>query len=114
MSEDQKKRARPVRKLVSFSDVEWATVERRMTLANVSRFDEFARRTILDSEVKVRKVTFDPRPLGAELARIGNNINQIARLVNIESVTTYEQMQATRVLVLQIQQAIEEARKAAE
>ena len=51
-------------------------------LTEASSFDEFARRTILDGEVKVRKIAFDPAPLGAELARIGNNINQIAHAVN--------------------------------
>lgn len=114
MSNPEPRRARPVRKLISFSDSEWATVERRMSLAEASSFDEFARRTILDGEVKVRKIAFDPAPLGAELARIGNNINQIARQANTENVATLDEVKYTRQLVREIQALIEQAAKAAE
>ena len=106
MTNPEPRRARPVRKLISFSDSEWATVERRMSLAEASSFDEFARRTILDGEVKVRKIAFDPAPLGAELARIGNNINQNA--------ATLDEVKYTRQLVREIQSLIEQAAKAAE
>lgn len=82
-----------------------------MQLTNARSFGGFARRAMLDTEIVVRPIAFDPKPLGAELARIGNNINQIARLVNTESVTTLEEMKATRALVREIQALIERAAK---
>lgn len=113
MSSGEKwERSRPLRKRLSFSEREWETVQRRMKLAGAQSFEDFARRAILDQEIVVRQVAFDPKPIGAELARIGNNINQIARLVNTESVTTLEEMKATRALVREIQELIERAAKA--
>lgn len=114
MTKKEPRRARSVRKLISFSEDEWAAVEQRMVLAGASSFDHFARTVVLDGEVKVRRVVFDPSLIGAELSRIGNNINQIARLANTEDVATVEQLKATRVLVQEIQALIERASKAAE
>ena len=114
MTSPEPRRARPVRKLVSFSDSEWAAVERRMSLAEASSFEQFARRAVLDGEVKVRRIAFDTALIGAELSRIGNNVNQIARLANTESVATMEEMKATRALMREIQALIERAVKEAE
>lgn len=104
-------RNRSIRKGVSFTPEEWATVQRRMQLSSSRSFDSFARRALLDANVKVVQIPFDPAPLRADLARIGNNINQIARQVNIEEVTTLEQMTETRKLLRQVQRVIEEATK---
>lgn len=112
MAENEHQRARPVIKSVAFSAGEWERVERRMRLTDSRSFGDFARRAILDQEVVVRQIAFDPKPLGAELARIGNNINQIARLVNTESVTTMDDMKATRAMVREIQTLIERAAQA--
>lgn len=112
MTENENQRSRPVIKSVAFTEGEWERVERRLRLTASRSFGEFARRAILDQEIVVRQVAFDPKPLGAELARIGNNINQIARLVNTESVTTLEEMKATRALVREIQALIERAARA--
>ena len=102
---------RNIIKTVSFSAEQWTSVERRFLLSGEKNFSRFVRTAILDKEIRVQQITFDPRPLGAELARIGNNINQIARLVNTESVTTLEEMKATRALVREIQGLIERASK---
>ena len=106
---DQPKRTRPVRKILSFSVGEWETVQRRMQIASARSFEDFARRAILDQEIVVQRIAFDPQVVGAELARIGNNINQIARNVNTEAVTTLDEMRATRALVREIQAVIERA-----
>ena len=102
-------RARPIRKLISFSEQEWESVERRMQISGARSFGDFGRRTLLENEIRVRKVTFDPNSVGAELNKIGSNINQIARNVNAEQTTTLEEMRATRALVREVQQVIEEA-----
>lgn len=108
------KRERPIRKMLSFSEQEWADVERRMTLADARSFEQFGRTAILESKIVVRRESlFDSRELGAELNRIGNNINQIARNVNTEQTTTLEQMKATRAMVGEIQAVVEEMREQA-
>lgn len=102
-------RSRHVRKLVSFTSEEWSRIERRIELAGARSFDAFARSVLLSSRVKVVTIPFDPVPLRADLARIGNNINQIARQVNIEEVTTAAEMIETRKLLREVQQLIESA-----
>ena len=99
-------RERPIRKMVSFSEAEWERVEARMTIAKDRSFDSFARRACLDSEVKVVRQSFDPQELRAELARVGNNVNQIARQANIEEAATADQVHAVKGLLREIQKVI--------
>lgn len=77
-----------------------------MTAAKDHSFDSFARRACLDSEVKVVRQSFDPQELRAELARVGNNVNQIARQANIEQASTEEQVRAVKSLLREIQTVI--------
>lgn len=108
------KRERPVRKMLSFSEQEWASIERRMQLADARSFEQFGRTALLENKIVVRRESlFDHRELGAELNRIGSNINQIARNVNTEQTTTLEEMKATRAMVREIQSVIETAREQA-
>lgn len=108
MTEVESSRRRPIIKSVAFSVGEWEAVERRMTLANL-RFGALARRSILDGNITVKRVAFDPVRFGAELGRIGNNINQIARQANTESVATREDVKAARALLGELQGLIEKA-----
>lgn len=77
-----------------------------MTVAKDRSFDSFARRACLESEVKVVRQSFDPQELRAELARVGNNVNQIARQANVEQASTEEQVRAVKTLLREIQTAI--------
>ena len=77
-----------------------------MTAAKDRSFDSFARRACLESEVKVVRQSFDPQELRAELARIGNNVNQIARQANVEQTSTEEQVRAVKALLREIQTVI--------
>ena len=108
MTEVESSRRRPIIKSVAFSAGEWEAVERRMTLANL-RFGALARRSILDGNITVKRVAFDPVRFGAELGRIGNNINQIARQANTEIVATREDVKAARALLGDLQGLIEKA-----
>ena len=108
MTEVERSRRRPIIKSVAFSAGEWEAVERRMTLADL-RFGALARRSILDGNITVKRVAFDPVRFGAELGRIGNNINQIARQANTESVATREDVKAARALLGELQGLIEKA-----
>lgn len=113
VSEIPVNRSRPVRKKVSFSEGEWERVCRRMEVAGATRFESFGRAAILDGEVRVQRVAFDPVVLRVELSRIGNNVNQIARHVNTEDAVTYEEMRAARMLLVQVQRLISDAIAAA-
>lgn len=99
-------RERPVRKAVSFSESEWDRIQSRMELSKDASFDAFARRACLESEVKVVRQSFDPQALRAELARIGNNVNQVARQANIEQEATAEQVQEIRALMREVQRSV--------
>lgn len=111
MTGSEPRRSKGVTKGVRFTEDEWRRVERRMRIAGTTDFSKFARPALLDGEIRVERVTFDPSVLRAELARIGNNVNQIARHVNAEDAVTFSEMQATRALLRQVQQAIENAAK---
>lgn len=106
MSPKSEKRSRHVRKLISFNDEEWDRVERRMKIAGAKSWESFARDAIIESEIHVQKIAFDPSTVRVELSRIGNNINQIARQVNVEEVVTFEEMRAARMLLREIQEVI--------
>lgn len=115
MSEqEQWQRSRPVRKRVSFSEQEWATIERRMLLSDARSFEHFARAVLLDAQVVVKRVAFDAAPLRVELSRIGNNLNQIARHVNEEDRVTLEEMRAARALIREVQGILNRAAGEAE
>lgn len=112
MAERGAKRSRGVFKGLWLSDAEWARVQRRMEMAGMSTFADYARYVLTEGKIVVRPVAFDPAPLRIELSRIGNNVNQIARNVNMTNGTTFDQMRATRELLRQIQRTIDEAMRA--
>lgn len=93
---------------------EWERVQRRMEITGVHSFESFGRAAILDGEVRVQRIAFDPAVLRVELSRIGNNVNQIARHVNTDDVVTYEEMRAARMLLVQVQKLISNAITATE
>lgn len=113
MTGPERHRARSVRKMVAFTDSEWVRVERRMALSGARSFGQFARDALLDGEIRVVKVAFDPASLRVELSRIGNNMNQIARQANVDEVATVEQVKAARELLREIQGLIVQASKEA-
>jgi hypothetical protein len=71
-------------KTLRLTDDELVRIEQRRKLAGARSFSAFARQVLIDGDLRVRHVTFDPEPLRVELSRIGNNMNQIARRVNAE------------------------------
>lgn len=113
MAERGAKRSRSVFKGLWLSDAEWARVQRRMEMAGMRTFADYARYVLTEGKIVVRPVAFDPAPLRIELSRIGNNVNQIARNVNMKNGTTFDQMRATRELLRQIQRTLDEAMRAA-
>ncbi|WP_313715656.1 plasmid mobilization protein [Arsenicicoccus bolidensis] len=101
--------ARPHFKAVRLSDQEWADVQRRMEAGSFTSFSAYARSVLVHGELRVTTVAYDPRDLRAELARIGNNINQIARMTNVENYLAADQAVQARRLMQQVQKLLTEA-----
>ena len=80
-----------------------------MCAAGARKFEPFACAAVLNGEVRVQRMAFDPSVLRVELARIGDNVNQIARHVNAELGVTFEDMRATRMLSTHVQVSISRA-----
>lgn len=96
-------RKRPVHRAVTFSEDEWARVLVLMGQAGESNFSRFARTMVLKGQVVVDENRADLLTVSVALARIGNNVNQIARKVNVDDFASLEQVQATRELMGQVQ-----------
>ena len=93
------RRARPVMKMVYFSETEWRDIQDIMSAIGVENFSGFARKMILNGRVLVNSRPMDAQRVRAMLAPIGNNINQIARHVNVVQVLYLEDLQAVRGLM---------------
>ena len=71
-----------IRKTIRFSPEEYEQITSNL---NGKSFSEFARELILNGKVKISRVKKVDPALLYELNRIGNNLNQIAHKVNVES-----------------------------
>jgi hypothetical protein len=66
-------------KAIRFTQNEWHKIEQNLKKENLT-FSEFARASILNK--KIKKTPKAKKELLFELNKIGNNLNQITRLVN--------------------------------
>lgn len=94
-----RQRTRPIMKMVYFTLEEWERVEALMGVTRSTNFSEFARKMILNGSVYVNSRPMDALKVKAMLAPIGNNINQIARQVNIDQVLYLEDLGEVRALM---------------
>ena len=106
--EDENRR-RTVRKLVSFTPLEWERVSGRMEMSAATRFDAWAREVLLGAPVRVVNMPFVPQQVRVELARLGNNVNQIARQVNIDEAATLEELRLVKQVMQEVQKVIDQA-----
>lgn len=102
-------RKRPFHRSVTFTEDEWARVQVLMGQARESNFSRFARTMVLKGQVVVDEQRADLLAVSVALARIGNNLNQIARQVNVDDFASLEQVKATRELMGQVQVLLVEA-----
>lgn len=107
------KRERSLRKTVSFSPAEWSRIARRMEVAGSRSFESFAREALLEARVKVVRLPFDPMSVRYELSRLGNNLNQIARQVNVQHETSTEEMREARKIMREVQEVLDAEMKRA-
>lgn len=108
-------RKRNIRKEVNFSEQDYHYIESKMKKAGVKTFQNYARKMLLLGSV----VTIDFSELigvKQEINRIGVNINQIAKYVNVSEEVTQEELQALKNSLAEINDLItsklKETRKA--
>lgn len=95
MSTTRRSAARPVRKEITFSREEWEQSRQLYNLVKGGRgyatYMGFARDMLMHGSVHTVRVATDPAALRPDIARIGNNINQIAHTANATGAITSEQ-----------------------
>lgn len=72
---------RPIQKIVRFSKEENEYLKKRIEKSPFNNFQNYARILCLTGEIKLTDYTELYR-LNSELSRIGNNVNQLARLAH--------------------------------
>lgn len=97
-------RRRPLVKKVTFTHDEWRRADVfyqrvRRARGGALPFSTHARDLLLDAHVVMVTVALDPAMVRADMARIGSNINQIARKANTYDHVTADEL--ARVLALQ-------------
>lgn len=75
------KRKRPIQKIVRFSEEENEYIKEKVKRSPFNNFQNFARLLLLSGEVKIVDYS-ELRRLNGEVNRIGNNINQLAKLAH--------------------------------
>lgn len=95
MSGARRSAARPVRKEVTFSREEWARSRELFESIKdgfvYTTYMKFAREMLMQGSVHTTHVITDPAKIRPEIARIGNNINQIAHVANATGTLTSDQ-----------------------
>ncbi|HGC5945077.1 TPA: plasmid mobilization relaxosome protein MobC [Enterococcus faecalis] len=81
MQEKKYKLKRPVQKIVRFSQQENEYLKKRIDKSPFNNFQNYARILCLTGEIKLTDYSELYR-LNSELNRIGNNVNQLARLAH--------------------------------
>lgn len=92
---ETKQRRRNIQKLIRLNPDEERQIKKRMEKAGVKTFQNYARKMLLLGSV----VTIDFSELigvKQEINRIGVNINQIAKYVNVSEEVTQEELQALK------------------
>lgn len=91
MGTETEERSRPILKRFFVNEDEIQRIEKQMAKAQMENFSNFARLMLTNGQVKV--IHFDDLiTLRQELRRIGVNINQIAKVANMDESISQEQV----------------------
>lgn len=91
MFEESEKRSRPVQMKFFVTKSEKRRIKERMSGHQLNNFSTFARTMLLEGEVKV--INFEElREFRREVRRVGVNVNQIAKQVNMDDEVDLEQL----------------------
>ena len=78
-------RKRRVGKLIYFTEEELSRVENNMAEAHITNFSLYSRKMLTNGQIV--HVNFDEiKKLNVNLAQVGNNMNQLAKLANTEGI----------------------------
>ncbi|WP_429960941.1 MobC family plasmid mobilization relaxosome protein [Enterococcus sp. AZ012] len=98
---------RPIERKVRFSHEENEYINKKIAASPFDNFQNFARILLISGEVKIVDYS-QLKKLNGEIRRIGNNINQIAKLAHqFEEISEQDIRDMTQVLK-EIQQQLEE------
>lgn len=85
------KRTRKIDKKVFFSEDEMKIIKKKMEILGIDNFSTYCRKMLIDGYV-IKKDYTSLKELTFEINKIGNNINQIAKNVNIDNNVSNEQL----------------------
>ena len=79
-----KKRVRGLYRALWLSENEWEEIQEKLKKLGYNDFSKYARKMMLEGQIMIisRYEIEAIRELSIEVSRIGNNINQIARIAN--------------------------------
>lgn len=98
---------RPIERKVRFNHEENEYINKKIAASPFDNFQNFARILLISGEVKIVDYS-QLKKLNGEISRIGNNVNQIAKLAHqFEEISEQDIRDMTQVLK-EIQQQIEE------
>ena len=87
-----KNRKRNIPKKVFFSQEELDIIDKKMEVLGTDNFSAYCRKMLIDGYV-IKKDYTSIKDLIYEINKIGNNINQIAKSVNINNNVSKEQLE---------------------
>ncbi|MEX1447815.1 plasmid mobilization relaxosome protein MobC [Enterococcus sp. C76] len=106
----QRNLRRPIQRLVRFNEQENEYINRKIKKSPYKNFQNFARILLIQGEI--RYVDFsDLRRLVSAVNRVGNNINQIARLANQFQEISQKDIESLTEEVSSLKQLVEETLK---
>ena len=86
-----KNRSRDIAKKVFFNQEELDVINKKMEVLEIDNFSAYCRKMLIDGYV-IKKDYTSLKDLIYEINKIGNNINQIAKNVNIDNNVSKEQL----------------------
>lgn len=95
MAEDKEQRERTIQKHTRLNLREEQALRLRMAMAGNPRFNSFSIQSLLASQIIHIDFT-DTKQLIEQMARIGNNLNQLAHVANESESLTQEQMNVVK------------------
>ena len=86
-----KNRSRNIPKKVFFNKEELELIDKKMKILGIDNFSAYCRKMLIDGYV-IKKDYASLKELIYEINKIGNNINQIAKNVNVDNTVSNEQL----------------------
>ncbi|KAJ85628.1 plasmid mobilization protein [Enterococcus faecalis] len=96
---------RPLQKKIRFDKEEWEYVKRRIEVSPFNNFQNYARILCLTGEIRMIDYS-NLHQLNGEVNRIGNNINQIAKMAHRFDEISEDDVQKLTDVILELKKMI--------